>query len=154
MSHTTHLDKARRAADNLNNHLSDLLEIAEIPDGHPAETMVEAALASVYDALDEIPKNAESPAIHEHGPLIYPSANRDMRHWPTSDGRTAAQILRGRRASKAITARSVMANPSRCPRRVMTVRQYHAALAEARIEYPSPVTRGEDRSSFVSVMSR
>jgi hypothetical protein len=149
---SSHLERTRQAANTLNNRLSDLMELAQVPDGSGTERRVEKALASVYEAIDEIPRVASRPSVlNENGPLVYPIKGADMRSWKTSEGTRAGTLIRGRKARIASRARAIMANPTSIPRRVMTASQYHRALDEARIDEPSPITAGESDFSYVTV---
>lgn len=117
-----HIDAVRKAANELNDRLSDLMDLAQIPDNSETELRVEAALANVYDAIEEIPRKARNAsAIKETGPLIYPNPNAPMGNWKTSTGKSAAALFPGRRAS-------VLKATVPPPRRVMTASQYQKAL--------------------------
>ena len=129
-----HIEKARRAADILNGRLTDLMDLAEVPEGSPTDKRANKAIGEIYEVLDMIPRCGRTASlVFDDSPLVFVNPNQDMRYWKTEEGKPALQsTLNGsRRAAALFKARSVMARGAITRKRVATLNSVAAALDEA-----------------------
>jgi len=140
-----HLQRTRQAADELDGHLTDLMDLAGVRDGSDTDLKAQRAMAGINEVLEEVPRCGRTAhQIFHHGPLIYVDTEKDMRDWNTSDGRTAAELSpldkvpRGRRAAVLARARRVTARGMVSSRRVISSNTYLMALDEALVDDSEP----------------
>lgn len=146
-----HLERTRLAADALSNKLTDLLDLAGVPDGSPAEIKACKAMSYIYEVLEQVPRFGRTASfIFSESPLVYVSPNMDMRNWRTQEGREAWRGSQsgGRRATVLAKARSVLARGAVVDRRVITSEAYQMALDEASIESQPVVIESLGSSSL------
>lgn len=114
-----------------------MLEVAQVPDGHPVRKRVAAAFKDLESVIREVPSvGLNAGAIFHPGPAVYVMRNEDIRNWPTTHGLSAREELvsRSKRtASLATQTRKLVASRKliSTKRRVLSSKEYLAALAEA-----------------------
>jgi len=125
-----HLERTRQAVDQLNGQLTDLMDLAGVPDGSPTERAATRAMSEVYDVLDNIPRQGRTANfVFEEGPMIYVNPKKDIRDWQTSHGKKACNT--SPRTAALSKTKSVTAKGPILSRRVITASLYEAMVEEA-----------------------
>jgi hypothetical protein len=125
-----HIERARNAADNLNTQISDLMDLAGVPDESDTGIKASRAIGEIYEILEDIPRSGRTASfIFDEGPKIYVNPNQDIRDWPTSNGRKAGS---GNPRTAALSKRQkVTASGPILSRRVITAALYNSIIEEA-----------------------
>lgn len=134
----THIETLRRSVDQTSRVAHSIMDLAGIPDNSEISGRVEAALATLYEAVEELPKGRRASLLNQEGVLVYVIPGRDMRDWPTSERVTAShhaklKVNNGRVASRLQNAHFIAPSDRFASQRVLTAEQYLEALQEAQI---------------------
>lgn len=128
-----HMERARQAADTLNSQLSDLLDLADVPEGSKPEVTATRAMGDIYDVLAMIPRQGRTASfVFDEGPMIYVNPDRDIREWPTSNGRKAS--ANNPRTAALSKTRKVIARGPILSRRVITAGLYAELVEESLVD--------------------
>jgi hypothetical protein len=126
-----HLERLRTAADTLNGHLTDILDLAGVPDGSHTEIKATKAMGQIYDVIDQIPRQGRTASlVFEDGPLIYVDPHKDIRDWKTSSGIKASQTSQRAAALAKSKKTRLAAQGPILSRRVITARLYEDLFSE------------------------
>ena len=126
----THLDRARAAADQLGSHLTDVMDLAGVPDGSVSERQASKALADIYNVLDNIPREGRTASyVFEEGPMFYVNPQKDIREWNTSSGKKASGV--NPRTAALSKTKKVTATGPILSRRVISASLYGSLIEEA-----------------------
>ncbi len=125
-----HLERTRQAADQLNGQLTDLLDLAGVPDGSPTDKAASKAMSGIYDVIANIPRQGRTASsVFAEGPLIYVDPDKDIRDWASSSGKRACTT--SPRTAVLSKTRVVTARGPVLSRRVITAETYEAMVEEA-----------------------
>lgn len=133
------INQARSAVDNARSVLTAVLDVAQVPDGHHVERKVNAALITLEEALEALPKASRNASVLEHsGPMVRVTPQKDIREWYTTGGEKISKHLNPNETSRFARARGrLQASKRFAARRVLSKQEYLNALEESTHSLPS-----------------
>lgn len=134
---TSQLDRTRTAATALNQEIHNLFDVGDVPETSGVARQIEAALNTIYNSLETLSTEARyAEAMSSPGPIVYVVPEKDMRNWPTGDGRRAGThpeiIAQGSRQAARMNSLPFVESPSEVQsRKALSAQDYAEALYNA-----------------------
>jgi hypothetical protein len=151
---TSPYTRAIAAIDEARKRVSDVVDVTDAPG--PIASKVDSAFIALAEVVEDATARNVA-ASKEPGEVIYPIASRDPRHWPTSAGRIASEVItKGRTASMLRSATRIRVADRVMKRRAITASQFAEAIEGVeRTPAPTPRTSSviaSDDRSFCTVV--
>lgn len=141
---TTVIGETRKAVDRARRMVFASLDVAQVPKDDPVERQANNAFISLERVLEDLPDaGITAAALEDPGPVVYVMPKRDMRDWPTTEGRSAAKAIlpKSRQARRlASISTPILASRKLVNRRAISAAEYLRCLEEA-IPVASPFSK-------------